>query len=82
MGQYEEAISILKRVAEKQPDQMPVHIMLAQAYVLSGRDNDARREAAEVVRIDPTFSMDRENLPYKQAEKDRLKEALRKAGLK
>jgi tetratricopeptide (TPR) repeat protein len=85
MGQYEEAIRILKRITEKQPDQTLAHILLAQAYVLSGREDEARKEAAEVLRTDPTFSLEREfsNSPYKhQAEVDRRKEALRKAGLK
>ena len=59
--------------------------ILAAAYVLSGREDDARKEAAEVLRIDPTFSVERHfsNTPYKdQAELGRMKEALRKAGLK
>ena len=85
MGQYEEAIRILKGLAEKQPDQVPAHIQLAVVYVWSGREDDARKEAAEILRIDPTFSVDRHysNSPYKdQAEVGRRKEALRKAGLK
>ena len=59
MGQYEEAIRILKRITEKQPDQTVAHVNLAVAYVLSGREDDARKEAAEVLRIDPTFSVER-----------------------
>jgi len=85
MGQYEEAIRILKRIAEKQPDQLYAHTMLAVAYVLSSREDDARKEAAEVLRIDPAFSVERffGTLPYKdQAEVGRRKDALRKAGLK
>ena len=84
MGQYEEAIRILKRITEKQPDQAVAHIRLAQAYALSGREEDARKEAAEVLRIDPTFSVERlfSNNPYKDQEVGRMKEALRKAGLK
>ena len=83
LNQYEEAIRILKGIVEKQPDQTVAHMNLAVAYVLSGREEDARKEAAEVLRIDPTFSVERENVPYKdKAEIDRRKEALRKAGLK
>ena len=85
MGQYEEAIRILKSIADKQPDQTVVHTHLAVAYVLSGREDDARKEAAEILRIDPTFSVERyfSNYPIKdQAEVGRMKEALRKAGLK
>ncbi len=84
MGQYEEAIKILKGVVEKQRDQVRAHMGLAEAYVLSGRQDDARKEAAEVLRIDPTFSVEGtySNMPFKdQAEVNRRKEALRKAGL-
>ena len=59
--------------------------MLAQAYVLAGREDDARKEAAEVLRIDPTFSVERHfsTRPFKdQAEVGCVKEALRKVGLK
>ena len=85
LNQYEEAIRILKGMAEKQPNQTPAHTQLAVAYALSGREDDARKEAAEVLRIDPTFSVERHysNSPYKdQAELGRRREALRKAGLK
>jgi adenylate cyclase len=85
MGQYEEAIKILKGIAEKQPDQLFAHTALVSAYMLSGRENEAKREAAEVLRIDPGFSVDRmfDNLPFKdQSEMNRRKEALRKAGLR
>jgi hypothetical protein len=46
---------------------------------------DARAEAAELLRINPNFSVDQfvKRLPYKnQAEYDRLADALYKAGLK
>jgi len=50
-----------------------------------GRDKEARAEAAEVLRINPKFSVDswaKEN-PYKdQSQKDKMVNALRKAGLK
>jgi adenylate cyclase len=85
MGQYEEAIRILKRITGRQPDQVFAHLGLAAAYALSGREDDARKEAAEVLRIDPTYSMERAQgrLLYKdKAEVGRLKETLRKVGLK
>ncbi|HME41596.1 MAG TPA: adenylate/guanylate cyclase domain-containing protein [Syntrophorhabdales bacterium] len=85
MGQYEQAVRILKGIAEKQPDQIIAHMHLAEAYMLSGREDDARKEAAEVLRIDPNFSVERHfsNTFFKdQAEVSHRKEALRKAGLK
>jgi hypothetical protein len=47
------------------------------------REKDARAEGAEVVRIDPKFSWERwvKGLPYDQSRKDRIADALRKAGL-
>ena len=85
MGQYDEAIKMLKTIIEKQPDQIRAHTGLAEAYILSGRKENARKEALEVLRIDPTFSVERNysNMPFKdQGEVGRRKEALRKAGLK
>ncbi len=85
MGQYEEAIKVLKGVIEKWPDHTRAYVGLAEAYTLNGRDDDARKEAAEVLRIDPTYSVERDlsNVPMKdQAGRGRMKETLRKAGLK
>ena len=50
-----------------------------------GREQEARAEGAEVLRIDPTFSLERyaKMFPLKnQALKDKTFEALRKAGLR
>jgi hypothetical protein len=52
---------------------------------MMGREKEARAEAAEVLRIDPKFSLDflAKILPYKdQSERDKVINALRKAGLK
>jgi hypothetical protein len=50
-----------------------------------GREKEARAEAAEVLRINPKFSVDyyAKALPFKdQSVNDRIVAALRKAGLK
>jgi hypothetical protein len=52
---------------------------------MMGREKDARAEAAEVLRVDPKFSLDSlaKMLPYKdRSETDKVANALRKAGLK
>jgi hypothetical protein len=52
---------------------------------MMGREKEARAEAAEVLRIDPKFSLDflAKILPYKdQSRRDKVINALRKAGLK
>ena len=66
------------------PDYLPGHANLAATYVLAGRQEEARAEAAEVMRIDPQFSLERfdKTFPFRQALVDQLVEAWRKAGLK
>jgi hypothetical protein len=52
---------------------------------MMGRENDARAEAAEILRVNPKFSLDSlaKMLPYKdQSQTDKIVNALRKAGLK
>ena len=83
-GRYEEAIAELKKAINRTPDNLFAHIELAAAYSLSGRDEEARAEAAEVLRIQPKFSVERfaKKLPYKnQADRQHLIDSLRKAGL-
>jgi hypothetical protein len=60
------------------------HLGMAFTYVLMGLEKEAHSECAEVMRIDPEFSLERfiKSLPYDQSEKDRVASALRKAGLK
>ena len=84
-GRYQKAISELKKALHHNPDNLLAHLHLAGAYSSLGREEEARAEAAEVLRIDPKFSLDywAKTIPYKnQADKDRLIGALRKAGLK
>lgn len=85
MERYEEAIVACKEGIRREPNNIFAHSSLAIIYILSGRKQDARMEAAEVLRIDPDFSLGRhsEALTYKnQADTVRVIEALRKAGLK
>ena len=82
---YEEAISELKKVVHRNPDNLLAHVHLAASYGSLGREEDARAEAAEVLRIDSNFSSEHfaKKLPYKKkADTERLIEGLRKAGLK
>ncbi|MBI3247076.1 MAG: tetratricopeptide repeat protein [Deltaproteobacteria bacterium] len=82
---YEEAIAALKRSLDRNPDFSPAHINLAVIYSELSREEEARVETAEVLRIDPNFSLEvwRQRLPYKDpAITERLVIALRKAGLK
>jgi adenylate cyclase len=84
-GQYEEAITAYKKAIHKQPTFLFAHIGLAASYVHLGREEDAHTEAAEVLKIDPEFSLEHWAKTYplkKKADKDLYIAALRKAGLK
>jgi TolB-like protein/Tfp pilus assembly protein PilF len=84
-GRYEEAIAQLKKAINRSPDSLLAHLTLTATYSLAGRDEEARAEASEVLRIQPKFSLERlaKTVPYKnKADRDRVIDALRKAGLK
>jgi adenylate cyclase len=84
-GQYEEAITWCDKAVRKEPDSMFARLFMAQIYSYSGRDEEARAEAAEVLRINPKFSLEKfaERVTYKnQEDKERAISALRRAGLK
>jgi TolB-like protein len=83
-GQYKEAIIVYKKVLDRNPDDMIAHTGLAATYSLLGWEEEARATAAQVLRINPKFSLDHiaRTMPYKnQADTERYVEALRKAGL-
>jgi adenylate cyclase len=81
---FEEAVSAFKKAIKLSPDDISAHIWLAITYLVMGRENDVRSEGEEVLRIDPKFSWERwiKGLPIDKSRKDRLTEALLKAGLK
>jgi TolB-like protein len=84
-GRFDEAVLAYKKAIQLEPDNSGVHASLAATYSMMGRKKEARAEAAEVLRINPKFSVDSaaKNLPFKdQSETDKLVNALRKAGLK
>jgi adenylate cyclase len=84
-GRFEEAVSAYKKALQPAPDNIFAHVSLASTYSLMGREKEARAEAAEVLRINPNFSLVKfaPNFTYKdQARTDLILDALRKAGLK
>jgi adenylate cyclase len=84
-GRSEEAIAILKAAVTRNPDFLPPHFHLAVIYSELGWEEEARTEAAEILRISPNFSLEvwRQRLPFKDpAVLERQLAALRKAGLK
>jgi TolB-like protein/cytochrome c-type biogenesis protein CcmH/NrfG len=76
--QYDEAITWCKKAVRQAPDNLWARIMMTTVYSWSGRDEEARAEAAEVLRIQPKFSLER----FAKRADPKLVSALRKAGLK
>jgi adenylate cyclase len=67
------------------PNHAAAHRQLAACYAEVGRLEEARAEVAEVLRLNPNYSLEwvRQNMPYKDpAMMERHLAALRKAGLK
>ena len=85
LGQYDKGITACKKGISISPDNMFAHLCLVAIYSLAGREKEARAEAAEVLRINPMFSLEffSKVVPYKdQGDRDRVVNAMRKAGLK
>ncbi len=85
VGRCEEAIMQMKKVVTLNPNNPPAHFVLVICYVELGRQAEAEAEAAEVLRINPNFSLEvfKQNIPIKdQALLERTITAARKAGLK
>ncbi|MBI3800682.1 MAG: tetratricopeptide repeat protein [Deltaproteobacteria bacterium] len=84
-GRPEEAIAPLKQYLSRYPNFLGAHLTLAAVYSDLGKEAEARAEAAEVLRINPKFSLEvhRQRVPIKDpAMLERHIAALRKAGLK
>jgi adenylate cyclase len=84
-GQPEKAITSLKQFLTYHPNILGAHLTLAAVYSELGKEAEARAEAAEVLRINPTFSLEvhKERVPIKDpAMLERHIAALHKAGLK
>ena len=80
--QYDKAIDVLEEGLSRYPDWPGNHIILAAAYAQSGRSGDAKREAQEVLRLDPFFAIDNYGTVFRnQADRAKIVQGLRKAGL-
>jgi len=84
-GQYKEAIETAKEALQHVPNNIFIYLQLAATYSMMGRGEEARAAAAEVLKINPKFSLEQfaKTIYLKnKVDKDRTLEALRKAGLK
>jgi len=85
LKEYSEALPLLREFASRAPNLSQGHIWLAASLAQLGRLDEARAEAAEVLRIDPKYTIDgtqRRLAHYKRPEDaEHLFDGLRKAGL-
>jgi adenylate cyclase len=86
-GQFEEAVFAYRQAILQSPDNIFPHLGLASAYILMGREEEARAEASEALRINPNFSLDNYAkaaafMFQDQSALDSYTGRLRKAGLK
>ena len=86
LEQYDQAIAEFRQSLKLWPDYMFGHIGLTASYGLAGRMENARAQAAEVLKINPRITLEdiakNGYYNYKKADKERFISALRKAGLK
>jgi adenylate cyclase len=85
VGRYEGAVKQLKKAIELSPNDLFTHLSLAVTYIKLGRGEEAKAEAAEILRIHPKFSLDyyaKVNPLKCQSVLDDHIACLRKAGLK
>ena len=84
LERYEEAASMFRRAAVRNPDSVAPYLNLAVCYGHLGQLDDARQALARLRRVNPDFSLDwmRTFLPFKhEGELDRVVNGLHKAGL-
>ena len=84
-GQYRRAIEAIKKGIEIEPTNIHLYVSLALTYSIWGHEEDARKAAMQVLKINNDFSMEKfvKILPTKnEDQRKQIAEALRKAGLK
>lgn len=84
-GRYEEARDPLQRYLSRYPNILHAHLTLAVVYSELGQAAEAQKEAAEVLRLNPKFSLEvhRQRMPIKDpVVLEQHIAALRKAGLR
>jgi len=81
-GRHDEAITTLKRAIQKAPNDYLSRLLITRAYIFAGRQEEAEAEAAEVLRLNPRFSLENFAKRMTDKEKELSLEAYRRAGLK
>jgi len=84
LGRYEEAMPPLKTHLARYSNDVAARLYLIACYVELGRNEEARAEATEVMRINPQFSLaaEKQIAAMKEPLRDRFFADMAKAGLK
>ena len=84
LDRFEEAIPMYKKAIQLTPNNALAYQGLAGTCALAGRDEEAKAAAAELLRINPKFTVDYalKTSPFKNKDKMQIMQGLRKAGLK
>lgn len=83
-GDCRDALAVCDRGLRRERDSLNSHVIRAAIYGYCGREEEARKEAAEVLRINPKFTVESYTriLPYKYPSNRNLTiQGLRNAGL-
>ncbi|MGV7224783.1 MAG: adenylate/guanylate cyclase domain-containing protein [Nitrospinales bacterium] len=81
----EDAMEAFKNGIAIEPNDIFSHLGLAAVYAILGHDKDAKKEGLEILKIDPSFSLNKfkKIAPLKSSDElNRVTEALRMAGLR
>jgi len=83
-GRYEEAVALYKEILDRFKNPLPAYIGLAEVYSEMGRVEEAHGQALEVLRINPSFSLENwsKTEPFRDPKHlEKRLNALHKAGL-
>jgi pentatricopeptide repeat protein len=84
LGRYPEAVALLKRRIQRNPETDLARALLAACYGQMGRVEEAHEAWRELIRVNPSYSIEESQAeaPYQNPEDfERIVEGLRKAGL-
>jgi adenylate cyclase len=82
-GRYDDAIRTLKQALSREYNTADYHIALAASYAQAGRLEDAAGAAKIALMLEPIFEVDSYSTAFRNpADRERIRDGLRKAGLK
>jgi adenylate cyclase len=86
LKRYADAVRLLRDSRSREPNPLMLHLFLASAHAQLGQLEEARAETAELLRIDPSFTIAKSKQTYtyrwkNPSDAEHIIDGLRKAGL-